>query len=118
MVDRIFLGFDAGSPIFRVTKPGKDISSTDPDDFICREDMETLRPVLQGTVSFGGSGTINIALSGFTAPPFVLLKASDNRMPHYYDYRAQVNNSYTNLAIVNAQGRARSIDYYVFRNTM
>jgi hypothetical protein len=121
MVDRIFLGFDgSGNPIFRLTKPGKDISSTDPEDFILTETTETLRPAIAGSKVFTGNGnqTFDVSSFGFTDPPFVLLNCSTGSPAAYYDYYAKINNSLTTLTIFNRRNIARTIYWYVFRNTL
>ncbi|MER9176300.1 hypothetical protein NKH72_22230 [Mesorhizobium sp. M0955] len=121
MVDRIFLGFDVGGqPIFRLTKPGKDISSTDPEDFILTETSETFRPAMQGFVTFTGSGSISVDISSFdfTDPPYILLKDSLDYVPGYYDYFAKLTNDLSSFSITNRRGLARTVDYKVFGNTM
>lgn len=41
------------TPMFRVAKPGKSFDSTDPNDFIFREDLNTLKVKATGTLTTG-----------------------------------------------------------------
>ncbi|PBB93207.1 hypothetical protein CK215_04325 [Mesorhizobium sp. WSM3864] len=120
MVDRIFLGYSAGNPAFRLTKPGKDISSTDPEDFILTETSFTLRPALASTATFTGNGsqTFDLSSYGFTNPPVIILKSSDGSMASFFDYYAKVNNALTSLTISNRRNIARTISFYVFANEL
>lgn len=54
--------------VFRIAKPGKSVYSTDPNDFVIREDIETLKVKHSGTLSSGqayahGLGYVPIVLS-------------------------------------------------------
>lgn len=119
MTNRLYLGFLSGSPVFRISKPGKDVSSANIADFVLREDSNTLRPATTGNAVFSGSATINISLSsfGFAAPPYVTLDSSDQFAPHFFDYYAKLNDTFTTLSIVNVRNIARTITYFVFANT-
>ncbi len=118
MVDRFILGFVSGVPIFRISKPGKDVSSAVLTDFVFREDTDTMKPALTGSVVFTTSGTqnINITSLGFAAPPYVILDSNDSYLPHFFDYYAKLNNSFTTLSIINVRNIARTIEYFVFEN--
>lgn len=118
MTDRIYLGYSGGNPIFRLSRPGKDISSSDIADIVLREDSLTFRPSLSGTKIFAGNGSQSVTLSGFSAPPYVMLKSNDSFPPHFFDYYAKLNDAFTSLSIVNVRNIARTITYYVFQNTM
>lgn len=54
--------------VFRIAKPGKSVYSTDPNDFVIREDLETLKVKHSGTLTDGqtyahGLGYVPIVLS-------------------------------------------------------
>lgn len=78
MVDRIWL---QGDPLrFRVTKPGKDVTSGDMNDFVLHEEMDVCAPFVSGSVTFAGGGSILVSLGHtFSHPPLIILKRADNR---------------------------------------
>jgi hypothetical protein len=54
--------------VFRIAKPGKSVYSTDPNDFVIREDLETLKVKRSGVLGPGatsnhGLGYVPIVLS-------------------------------------------------------
>ncbi len=54
--------------VFRIAKPGKSVYSTDPNDFVIREDLETLKVKYSGVLTSGNSyahslGYVPIVLS-------------------------------------------------------
>lgn len=54
--------------VFRIAKPGKSVYSTDPSDFVIREDLETLKVKHSGILTSGNSyahglGYVPIVLS-------------------------------------------------------
>lgn len=113
MTERLKLGIHAGSPVFRISKPGYDISSTDLSKFILREDSYTFHPVISGSRTFAGNGSVNVGVSGLSDPPFIILKSSDNALPTYWDYWAKLNSALNTLTIVNERNVARTITFFI-----
>jgi len=113
MTDRMVLGIQGGSPVFRITKPGYDISSTDISKFIIREDSFTFHPVISGSRTFTGNGTVNVGVGGLSEPPFIILKSSDDALPTYWDYWAKLNSALNTLTIVNERNVSRTISFFV-----
>jgi len=115
MTDRILIE-GGSSPKFRISRPGKSVTSTDLSDFLLREDRETYRNYTSGSVAFGGSGTSTVSLSGFSRPPLVMLRSSDNTIPAQEDYFATISSDLTVLTIHNRRSVSRTIYYAVFAN--
>ena len=117
MVQRILIEGGA-SPKFRISKPGKDVSSsTSFDDFVIREDAKSCWPRQVVNLAFTGSGSQNISLS--PAPsraPLVLMKSSDNTVCGFGNYWARLNRQRTTLTVVSNRGVARTITVYIFGN--
>ena len=105
------------TPRFRVSRPGYSVHSTDESHFLIREDREGYRPSFVGSRSFGGTGTSTVGLSGFSAPPFVVLKSSDLTVPARENYFARVNPGLNTMTIHNRRN-ARTISYAVYATTI
>lgn len=118
MVDRILLDFSTGTPLFRISRPGRDVSSTNPNDFLLTETSLTFRPYLSGSVAFGGAGTSDVPISGFSASPIGILKCSDGTVAHPLNYFGRIlGSSFSTLRLTN-NGGARTIYYWLFANTL
>lgn len=113
MTERLKIGIQGGNPVFRISKPGFDVSSTDLSKFILREDSYTYHPVISGSRTFSGNGSINVGVSGLGVPPFIILKSSDNALPTYWDYWAKLNSALDTLTIVNERNVARTITFFI-----
>jgi len=118
MLDRIKFSFAGDVPQFRVSRPDKDAGSTNEVDLILTETSLTLRPNFAGSVNFTGTGTRDIALSGYTQTPIILLKCSDNTNFSLRNYYGRLINSYATLRIFNRRSGTRTIYYWVFKNVL
>lgn len=117
-IPRVFLGMSGGVPVFRISKPGRSVFSSNPNDFILREDTEVLRPAFRGSVSVANNATasIDISSAGFIKPPFV--HAWTSGIPHYWGYEAFFLTDWNTLRIRNQTGATRTIHYFVFGTTL
>lgn len=117
MADRYHFGKLGSDYVFRISKPGQSVYSSDFSDFIIREDSDTYKPVIQGSHAFAGVGNHDVSFSPALAKiPFVVLKSSDGHVPSPEDYFATVNFARTRLRIRNNLAIARTISWFVFIN--
>lgn len=118
MVDRVYAGLLNGAFVIRVSRPGKDVRSTNPDDFLLREDSITMRPSpYSGYIDVGVGGTYDIGIGGFSANPFIMLSCNDGSLPQTFNYYGKVvGTTFSTLRIFN-KGGARRIFYNIYGNT-
>lgn len=115
MSDRVFIAYEDGKAIFRVSKAGKSVFSENVEDFTIREDFKILRGVIRSRVEFSGSGTVSIPVTGIAGPYRVSVQAIDGALPSTATYFAYLRTE-SLLEIHNVQNVVRSIRYCVFGN--
>lgn len=117
MVDRVFMGRLSGAFVIRVSRPGKDIRSTNDDDFLFKEDSISMRPSPYSGYIDAGTGTYDIGIGGFIANPLILLRCSDGTLAQTFNYYGKVvGTTFSTLRIFN-KGGARRIFYNIYGNT-
>jgi hypothetical protein len=123
MSERVLID-NSDSPKFRISKPGKDVSSSDMTDFILREDNVTYYPFFTGSHTFTGSGSATISLpDDFPGLPVAVIKTSDNRLACVRNVTgpsgpyATVSKDGSSITLHN-DGVARTITCFVFGNTL
>lgn len=114
MPDRLFVGLSGSNPIFRISKPGRSVHSSNIEDFLFREDREVFRGHTSGSWASGGTGTADTGVSGVGQIVYVSLRCSDGTAPAHDNYFAVLINP-TTLRLVNRRG-ARTIHFSVFGN--
>ncbi|MCY0146146.1 hypothetical protein OEG84_25020 [Hoeflea sp. G2-23] len=82
MNDRVMFGNNGSKFVARVSKPGKDVASTDLADFSLHEDFSTLIPIARGTTTLATGASTSFTLSSIIGKhPFVVMKSSDGILP-------------------------------------
>lgn len=117
MSDRVFIAYEDGKAIFRVSKAGKSVFSENVEDFTIREDFKILRGMIRGFVEFSGRGTVSIPVAGIEGPYRVSVQAIDGASPSTATYFAYLRTE-SLLEIRNVQSVARSIRYCIFGNRL
>jgi hypothetical protein len=117
MVDRVYAGLLSGAFVLRVSRPGKDIRSTDENDFLFRDDSISMRPSPYSGYIDAAPGTYDIGIGGFSANPLILLSCSDGTLAQTFNYYGKVvGASFSTLRIFN-KGGTRRIFYNIYGNT-
>ena len=91
-------------PMFRVTKAGKDFRSTDPNDFVFREDLATLKVKATGTLTSGQTYSHGL---GYIPIFFAMVKYSSTKGGLIGQ---DTVGTYANSSVIHAGG---AIKYYV-----
>ncbi len=81
-MDRVIFGNNGSQFVARVSKPGKDVSSTNLEDFSLHEAFSTLIPIARGTVTLVTGASTSFTLSEIIGKhPFVVLKSDEGILP-------------------------------------
>lgn len=124
MVERVLIELDGNTPRFRVSRPGKSVFSSNPGDFLIREDIPVYRAAVHGQRSFAGTGNIDVPISGIAGPCFVVARSSDLTPPGFqppvsgpadpgFWYTCLISNTLLTIRNFNTE---RTIYFSVFGN--
>jgi len=113
MADRILIQLDGSTPKFRVSRAGKSVHSTVMDDFVIREDMETLRPFRTGSITLPSTAAVTIETfsPALDYPPMVLLRCDSFHLPGVA-LEASINPGKTTLQLQGPAGAV--VTWYVY----
>ena len=121
MADRVFWqrGGDSKPFIFRISKKGKDISSTEPLDFIMHENLGTVAPYITGSAQVAAYSNKWIPFGRvYAQPALIMLKPSDGVVAFYTQFEARIQSDMASMRIYNHTGSSRYVTYYVYWNSI
>ena len=121
MVDRVLLqSGSGGQPFrFRFTKPGKDINSTNPLDFVLHEGLGTVAPYIYGTITVGANSNSLVNFGRvYAEPALIMLKPSGGLVAFMSQFEAKIQGDMSSMRIYNHTQSANSVTYYVYWNSI
>lgn len=121
MADRVLFRRGAsGQPFrFRVSKPGKDVSSSNLLDFILHEGIPVIAPYVSGSTSVGANSNVLINFGRvYPNPAIIMLKPSGGMVAILSQFEARIQSNMSSMRIYNKTGTARNITYYVYWNSI
>lgn len=121
MVGRVL--FERGnesSPFkFRVSKPDKDVDSTDLFDFILHEGIGVVAPYVTGSAQVPARSNVLIPFDRtYSQPALIMLKPSNGVVGYQTQFEARIQSNMSSMRIYNHTGASRFVTYYVYWNSI
>ena len=105
--------------IFRISKEGKSVDSTDLNDFIIHEGQGVVAPYITGTVTVADEANALVSFGRtYERPALVMLKASNGVVQDKWTYYAEIQTNLSSMRIYNVSGSSLTITYYVYWNSL
>lgn len=121
MVGRVLLQRGNGvKPFkFRISKPTKDVDSTDYNDFILHEGIGTVAPYITGSAQVPAYSNVLIPFGRtYVKPAMILIKPLDGTVAHHTQFEARIQSNMSSMRIYNKTGTSRYVTYYVYWNSI
>ncbi|WP_075655076.1 hypothetical protein [Pseudochrobactrum sp. B5] len=104
---------------FRISKPGKDVDSTDLFDFVLHEGIGTVAPNVTGSVQVPANSNVLIPFGRtYQQPALIMLKPSDGVVAFLSQFEARIQSDMASMRIYNKTGTTRYVTYYVYWNSI
>lgn len=104
---------------FRISKPGKDVESTDLYDFVLHEGIGTVAPYITGSAQVPANGNVLIPFGRtYAQPALIMLKPSNGIVAYQTQFEARIQSNMSSMRIYNKTGTSRYVTYYVYWNSI
>lgn len=104
---------------FRVSKPGKDVDSTDLYDFILHENVGVVAPYVTGSAQVPAGSNVLIPFGRtYAAPALIMLKPSGGMVAFYTQFEARIQSNMSSMRIYNHTSASNFVTYYVYWNSI
>ena len=114
MAERVFVGNDAGSFKLRVSKPGNNARTASLNNLTLHENQRPMVPVATGTVTVASVSAADVYVGGFSTPPKVVLRTSQNRIAAFPALYCRLELGSGTLRIFNNHPSTQIFRYVVF----
>ncbi|QWY83579.1 hypothetical protein [Rhizobium phage RHph_X2_26] len=115
MVERLFIGNDAGSFKFRVSLPGNAARTAALDKLVIHEGMTALTPYESGTATVAAGASTSVTLSkSYPTPPFVIIRCSANLLPGPRSFFARMEAGGSKITLFNKYSASLTIKFCIF----
>ncbi|MBK3745658.1 hypothetical protein G3A39_41605 [Paraburkholderia aspalathi] len=117
MASRVFI--EKGPAFkFRVSRPGKDTSSTNLDDFIIHEALGVAAPYETDEIAVPANSNVLINFGRTYANPALIMLKPVGVVAYLTQFEARIQSNMSSMRIYNHTGTARSVTYYVYWNSI
>lgn len=114
MVGRVLLQKGANFK-YRISKPTKDVGSTNLYDFVLHEGVGTIAPYVAGSAQVPANGNVLISFGRtYTQPALIMLKPAGGVVAYQTQFEARIQSNMSSMRIYNKTGTARAVTYYVY----
>lgn len=103
---------------FRVSKPGKDVDSTDLFDFILHEGVGVVAPYVSGSAQVPAWSNVLIPFGRTYAEPALIMLKPQGVVAYQTQFEACIQSNMSSMRIYNKTGTSRFVTYYVYWNSI
>lgn len=102
-----------------MSKPDKDVDSTDLFDFILHERIGTVAPYITGSAQVPARSNVLIPFGRtYSQPALIMLKPSNGIVAYQTQFEARIQSNMSSMRIYNKTGTSRYVTYYVYWNSI
>lgn len=110
MTDRILMN----SSGMKISRPGFDVNTALEANLVIHPNMNPMRPIYQGSVTFTGVGSSDVSISNPSSTiPFCILKGSDNKIAGRSTFCIEMFSPFNIARVRNIDGIPRTVNFSV-----
>lgn len=103
---------------FRVSKPGKDVDSTNLYDFILHENLGVVAPYVTGSAQVLAWSNVLIPFDRTYSEPALIMLKPQGVVAYQTQFEARIQSNMSSMRIYNHTGTSRFVTYYVYWNSI